>query len=76
MLHRGVSDAKKKALYESHVFGNGEDAAAPPASELSGLKLREVTGHDIFNKQAAPEVQSLSFSGRFHVAQQPNPEGL
>ena len=55
-LSRGVSDAKKRALYDSRVFANGSEPAAAPASELSQLKLREMTGHDIFNRDAAPEA--------------------
>lgn len=54
-----MSEAKKKALYASHVFGgSGDSPAPPPANELSELKLREVTGSDIFNNEAADEVCS------------------
>lgn len=57
MNFRDLSDAKRKALYESRVFGHGnEEMPEVPANELSELKLREVTGHDIFNQEAAPEV--------------------
>ena len=55
---RDMSDAKRNALYNSRVFGHGsEDLAQAPSNELSELKRREVTGHDIFNKEAATEVQ-------------------
>jgi len=49
-----TSDAKRKAIFESRVFNSGP--ATPLAHDMSELKLREHTGHDIFNQKDAPEV--------------------
>lgn len=54
-----ISDAKKKALYESRVFNAGSGTPEPLASELSKLKMQEVAGHDIFNQHEAPQVHDF-----------------
>ena len=55
-----ISDAKKKALYESHIFNTGSGTPEAPTTELSKLKMREQAGHDIFNLTDAPQVHPSS----------------
>lgn len=55
-VYRGVSDAKKKALYESNVFASDTVEAQPTSHVISENKKKEYSGNDIFHKSDIPEV--------------------
>nr|ARQ20720.1 lipid body protein 62 [Lobosphaera incisa] len=60
---RDISDAKKKSLYQTRVFGTA-DAASPAAQQVSSLKHKEMSGHNIFGAAEEPAPRAAGQSGR------------